>query len=172
MSSHAATSEESSLSYADKKYRIGADFCVERNSSDTLVIEITCDVFGENPAEHLSIPVPFPSRKWYKDGVLLYSVDFIGRNVYYGRNPDFFTGEKALLEYGVVMPPPLYTPQEGQLVLLFDQNSHLTAPQLSPDGTRNETVPVDVFNALLGRWSCEVGNSLGMQSAETVVTEC
>lgn len=145
---------------------------MERNSSDNLVIELACDIADENLAEHQSIPIPAPSRKWYKDGVLLYSVDIVGRNVYDGRNPDFYSGENALLDYGVVIPPPLFTLQEGQLIMLFDQNSQLAAPQVSADGNRNATVSVDVFNALLGRWRCEVGNSLGMQSAETVITEC
>ena len=157
------------MSYADKKYRVGADFCVERNSSENLVIEITCDIFGENLAEHQSIPFPVPSRKWYKDGVLLYSVDLIGRSVYDGRNPNFYTGDNALLDYGVVIPPPLFTPQDGQLVMLFDSASQLAAPQV---GGNNATVGVDVFNALTGRWRCEVENSLGMQSAETVITQC
>ena len=160
------------MPYADKKYRIGADFCIERNSSDNIVMEITCDIFGEDMANHLSIPIPLPSRKWYKNDVLFYSVDQVGRNVYSGRNPDFFTGDNALLNYGMVIPPPLFTPREGQLIMLFDPNSQLAAPQFSTDGNRNETVPVDVFNALLGRWRCEVDNSLGMQAAETVITEC
>lgn len=164
-----ATSEESSLPYADKKYRVGADFCVERNSSQSLVIEITCDIFGEDLAQRQSIAFPVPSRKWYKDDVLLYSVDVIGRSVYDGRNPNFYTGDNALLDYGVVIPPPLFTPKNGQLVMLFDSASQLAAPQV---GGNNATVSADVFNALTGRWRCEVENSLGIQSAETVITQC
>ena len=167
-----ATSEESSLPYVDKKYRVGADFCIERNSSSNLVMEITCDIFGEDMENHLSIPIPLPSRRWYKNDILFYSVDQVGKNVYSGRNPDFFTGDNSLLDYGMVIPPPLFTPREGQLIMLFDPNSQLTAPQVSTGGNQNTTVPVDVFNALIGRWRCEVDNSLGMQAAETVITEC
>ena len=157
------------MPYADKKYRVGADFCVDRNSSQTLVVEITCDILGEDLAQHQSVVFPVPSRKWYKDNVLLYSVDVIGRSVYDGRNPNFYTGGNALLDYGVVIPPPLFTPKDGQLVMLFDSASQLTASQV---GGNNATVSVDVFNALAGRWRCEVENSLGMQSAETVITQC
>ena len=160
------------MPYVDKKYRVGADFCIERNSSSNLVMEITCDIFGEDMENHQSIPIPLPSRRWYKNDVLFYSVDQVGKNVYSGRNPDFFTGDNALLDYGMVIPPPLFTPREGQLIMLFDPNSQLTAPQVSTDGNQNTTVPVDVFNALIGRWRCEVDNSLGMQAAETVITEC
>ena len=126
---------------------------------------------GENLAEHMSIPFPVPSRKWYKDDVLLYSVDLIGRSVYRGRNSGFYTGENAILTYGIVNPSPLFTLQTGQLVMAFEA-SELAYPEFAPEGTTNVTLVDDVFNALTGTWRCEVGNMLGVWSVETVITEC
>ena len=164
-----ATAEIASISFANKKYRIGADFCVERGTDE--IVELSCDVLGEDLSEHVSIPYPTPSRKWYKDGVLLYSVDKLGGSVYRGRNSNFFNGENGILEYGIVEPSPLYTSSDGQIVLAFEA-SELAFPEFAPDGTTDETVVDDVFKALTGTWRCEVENMLGVQFAETVITEC
>ena len=166
---HTAPAENGTYSFVDKKYRIGADFCVERGSQEA--IELRCDVLGENVAEHISITFPTPSRKWFKDDVLMYSVDKIGQSIYRGRNPDFYNGQNGILMYGVVEPSPLYAATEGQLVLSFEA-SELAFPEFAPEGTTNQTIVDDVFNALTGKWRCEVENMLGFQSAETVITEC
>ena len=142
---------------------------MERGTSE--IIELSCDVLGEDLAEHISIAYPTPSRKWYKDGVLLYSVDKIGESVYRGRNANFFDGANGILSYGVVQPTPLYTSREGQVVFAFEA-SELAYPEFAPEGTTNQTIVDDVFNALTGRWMCEVENMLGRWMAETVITEC
>ena len=166
---YTATEEISSLSFADKRYSVGADFCVERGSVE--MIELSCDVLGEDLADHISIAFPTPSRKWFKDDVLLYSVDKIGQSVYRGTNPDFYNGPNGILRYGVVEPSPLYMSKQGQVVLGFEA-SDLVYPDFAPAGTTNETIVDDVFNALIGKWRCEVENTLGIQTAETVITEC
>lgn len=166
---YTATEEVSSLSFADKRYSVGADFCVERGSDK--MIELSCKVLGENLTDHISIPFPTPSRKWYKDDVLLYSVDKIGQSVYGRTNPNFYNGANAILNYGIVEPLPLYMSKQGQVVLGFEA-SELVYPEFAPEGTTNETVVNDVFNALIGKWRCEVENMLGIQTAETVITEC
>ena len=153
----------------DKKYQIGADFCVERGSQE--VIELHCDILGESLAEHMSIPFPTPSRKWFKDDVLIYSVEQIGQSVYRGENVNFYNGRHGILQYGLVLPPPLYTAQDGRLELNFEA-SKLALTELAPKGTTNQTIVNDVFNALTGSWRCEVENILQLQLAETVITEC
>ena len=158
------------MPYADKHYRVGADFCMERGSFT--ILELSCNVFGDNVAEHISIPFPLPSRKWYKDGVLLYSVENLGRSIYRGKNPNFYTEKNVLLDDRVVYPSPLIPLQNGELILVFSPASELVSPTLAPQGTTNETLSDDVFDNLLGRWRCEVENMLGMQAAETIITEC
>ena len=157
------------MSFADKRYSVGADFCVNRGSDE--MIELSCEVLGENLADHISIAFPTPSRKWYKDDVLLYSVDKVGQSVYRGTNPHFYDGANGVLRYGVVSPSPLYMSKQGQIVLGFEA-SDLLYPELTPQGTTNETIVDDVFDALIGKWRCEVENVLGTQTAETVITEC
>ena len=142
---------------------------MDRGTDD--IIEISCDVLGEDLTEFISISYPTPSRKWYKDGVLLYSVDKLGGSVYRGRNNRFFYGQNAILTYGIVEPSPLYTASDGQIVLAFEA-SELAFPEFAPDGTTNETVVDDVFDALTGTWRCEVENMLGRWMAETIITEC
>ena len=166
---HTEPPEVSSYSFVDRKYRIGADFCVNRGSEE--IIELTCDLMGENLTEHTSLAFPCPARRWYKNDVLLYEVPLVGRNVYKGRNPNFFTGPNAILQNGIVEPSPLYTMQNGQLLLIFEA-SELAYPEFAPEGTTNETMVDEVFDALTGRWRCEVENVVGSWAAETVITEC
>ena len=83
--------EDIKPSYVNRKYCVGANFCVNRSSEE--IIQLSCDVKGENLAERTSIAFPCPSRRWYKDGVLLYSVDLVGQNVYTGINRNFFDVE-------------------------------------------------------------------------------
>ena len=162
--------EDIKPSYVDRKYRIGADFCVNRSSEE--IIQLSCDVLGENLAQHTSIAFPNPSRRWYKDGVLLYSVDLVGQNVYRGINNDFFkTGSNGVLEYGLVEPPPLYMFQDGELLLAFEA-SVLAFPENAPEGVTNTTIVDDVFDALTGRWRCELENVVGSYIADTIITEC
>lgn len=167
-----AAAENSTSSYTAKHYRVGTDFCVEQHGSlGDLLLELSCNVLGENLTEHASIAFPLPSRKWYKDDILLYSVDPISKEVCKGINPSFFWGKNALLDQGVVSPSPLLPLQDGGLVLFFSSASNLTSSSF-PQGTTNATLAGDVFNVLLGKWSCEVENILGKQAAETVITEC
>lgn len=162
--------EENKAYYVDRKYHIGADFCVNRSSEE--VIEISCDVLGEDLAKHLSIAFPSPSRKWYKNDVLLYSVDLIGRSVYKNLNQDFFdVGSNGILKFGLVEPPPLYMPQGGQLLMAFEA-SELAFPEYAPQGMNNVTMVDDVFDALIGTWRCELENVVGKWTAETIITEC
>ena len=153
----------------DKKYHVGADFCVERGSEETF--ELSCEILGENLTDHISIPFPTPSRKWFKDNVLFYSVDKIGQSIYRGTNPNFYSGPNGILTYGIVDPAPLYASKQGQIVMAFEA-SELVYPDFAPAGMTNETVVDDVFNALTGKWRCEVENMHGKWMAETVITEC
>lgn len=153
----------------DKKYRIGADFCVERGSDE--VIEISCGVLGESLTDHISTPYPVPSRKWYKDDVLFYSVKRIGRSIYGGINPSFYNGMNGLLQYGVVFPQPLHGRSGGEIELSFEAID-LSYPEYAPLGVTNDTLVDDVFNVLTGKWKCEVENILGKWTAETIITEC
>ena len=154
----------------DKKYRVGADFCVNRSSEE--IIQLSCDLLDENLAQRTSIAFPCPSRKWYKDDVLLYSVDLVGRNVYRGMNHNFFDIESnGVLRYGIVEPPPLYMFQNGELLLAFEA-SELAFPEFAPEGVTNATMVDDVFDALIGTWRCELQNVVGKYIAETTITEC
>ena len=142
------------------------------NRSSEEVIEISCDVLGEDLARRTSIAFPSPSRKWYKDDVLLYSVNLVGMSVYRGINQNFFkVGSNGILEYGLVEPPPLYMFQGGQLLLAFEA-SELIFPEHAPQGITNVTFTDDVFDALTGRWRCELENVVGKWTAETIITEC
>ena len=161
--------EEVKPSYVDRKYRIGSDFCVNRSSVD--IIQLSCDVMGENLTAHTSVAFPSPARRWYKDDVLLYSIDMLGRDVYKGINQNFYNGQNAILKYGVVEPPPLFLFQDGELLFAFEA-TELAFPDYAPPGTTNLTIIDDVFDALTGRWRCEVENVLGKWMAETVITEC
>ena len=158
-----------SYNSTDRKYRIGADFCVERGSES--IIEISCGVLGESIPDHISIAFPTPSRRWYKDNVLFYSVNKLGESIYKGINPSFYDGQYGLLRYGVVFPQPLHATAEGQIQLTFEA-SELTYPEYAPFGVTNATIVDDVFDVLMGKWKCEVENLLGKWTVETVITEC
>lgn len=154
----------------DRKYRVGADFCVNRSSEE--IIQLSCDLKDEDLAQRTSIAFPSPSRKWFKDGILLYSVDLVGRNVYRGINQNFFdVGSNGVLRYGLIEPPPLYMFQNGELLLAFEA-SELAFPEYAPEGVSNVTMVDDVFDALTGRWRCELENVVGKYVAETIITEC
>ena len=142
------------------------------NRSSEEIIQLSCDVMGENLAQRTSIAFPSPSRRWFKDDVLLYSVDLVGKNVYRGMNQEFFNIESnGILQYGLVEPPPLYMFQNGELLLAFEA-SELAFPEFAPKGVTNVTVVDDVFDALIGKWRCELKNVVGEYLAETVITEC
>jgi hypothetical protein len=142
------------------------------NRSSEEIIQLSCDVLGENLDQRTSIAFPCPSRRWYKDDVLLYHVDLIGQNVYKGINNNFFNvGSNGVLRYGLVEPPPLYMFQDGELLMAFEA-SELAFPEYAPAGVSNVTVVDDVFEALTGRWRCELENVVGAYIAETIVTEC
>ena len=154
----------------DRKYRVGADFCVNRSSEE--IIQLSCDLKDEDLAQRTSIAFPSPSRKWFKDDTLLYSVDLVGRNVYKGINQNFFdVGSNGVLRYGLIEPPPLYMFQNGELLLAFEA-SELAFPEYAPEGVSNVTMVDDVFDALTGRWRCELENVVGKYVAETIITEC
>lgn len=162
--------EDIKPSYVDRKYRVGADFCVNRSSEE--IIQLSCDLKDEDLAQRTSIAFPSPSRKWFKDGTLLYSVDLVGRNVYRGINQNFFdVGSNGVLRYGLIEPPPLYMFQNGELLLAFEA-SELAFPEYAPEGVSNVTMVDDVFDALTGRWRCELENVVGKYVAETIITEC
>lgn len=115
---------------------------------------------------------PAPSRKWFKDDVLIYSVDKIGSEPFGGLNNDFYTqGSNALLITGVLLPMPCILHNDGSIEITF-ANLMIAFPDALPEGITESNVKTTLFDTLLGSWKCEVGNLLGTESAVTVISEC
>ena len=115
---------------------------------------------------------PSPSREWYKDDVLIYSVDRIGRSVFRGLNLDFYSqGNNSLLLPGALLPMPCVLRNDGSIEVNFETLRVMLQDRV-PEEVTDANLQGMLFETLLGNWRCEVENILGSQSAVTVISEC
>ena len=148
----------------DRIYNVGTDFCVEEGSNET--IQLCCDAIAQN--SNLPILVPAPSRAWTQNNNTVYSVPRAGISVYSNLNQEFFSN--SILRYDVTSPPAFEAYSDGSLLMNFAANM-LNFPDLAPDSSA-ETVQADVFEALLGTWTCSLATDLQSAAATTVITKC
>lgn len=145
----------------DKIYNVGTNFCLERGSTDR--VQIRCDVVPRDSP--LSIQVPGPSRTWTMNNTEIYSVPHIGTSTSSFLNQDFF--EDSILKYGSTYPSALELHSDGSILMNFDAKPRRPGLTLG-SGDEGD----DVFNALLGKWTCLLASDLQTISATTVVSEC
>ncbi len=143
-------------------YKVGADFCLSDppdplpfGNDPIVVVAISCVLL--NGEDVLPRAFPPPDRIWSKDGVTLYQEDttiLIGDTVV---SQEFETSFPALFES---LRTFFIIGIDGDLRFL------VSAYNLS------NPVVVAAYEELFGEWTCLLNNSLGMESATTVVRRC
>lgn len=128
-----------------------------------MVIILQCPIIQECPRA-----VPIPVRAWDKDGLFVYvglaGVEHNFREEFLEANP--------LLMPGVVFPPPLDIGSSSGSLRLSTLASNLSMPMFAPPGVDQSNVRDEVFNELLGTYTCIVENEYGTDQAVTTISEC
>ena len=139
-----------------------SSFCVARNTSQSLNLE--CDV--HNDPANLPNPQPTPTRSWYKDGTLVYTAQL-------GVMPDAteFFMNNTILQLGVLEPKIMLLTTDGQISYNINVDN-ITVPALLPQGTTINHAREQVFNLLLGIWTCVVSNRFGTTFVNYTISEC
>ena len=126
---------------------------------DSLVV-LPCDV--------INLPQPRPLRTWYKDGNLVYS-EPSGDPV----DNDEYSMENEILIPGVLEPATYSLFSDGSIRYNYAVQN-ISVPQFLPANiTTIEQARDEVFDLLLGNWTCAVNNSLGAPPPITyLIREC
>lgn len=142
-----------------KTYRVGANFCLERGETEEIIL--LCPIIQECP-----LAFPRAIRGWDKDGIFVYvgldGIDYMLRDEFLDANPLFIPG--------VVFPSPfdIRTGSTGSL-RLSTAASNISMPTFVPPGAN---VRDEVFDRLLGIYTCIVENEYGDDTATTIISEC
>ena len=148
----------------DRIYNVGTNFCIEEGSTET--IQLRCDASSQEPS--IPIPYPHPSRSWAQNQTLVYSVPSIGITPVSFLNDGFFLD--SVLQEPATNPPAFQMYNDGSLLMKLGP-TELIYPLLAPNSSP-ETVQADVFEALLGVWTCTLTSDLQTEAATTVITKC
>ena len=112
-------------------------------------------------------PQPSPRRTWFKDGEQVYSA-ISG----FTPDPSEFVMMNPILMPGVLDPITFSTLSDGSIVYNYEVEN-ITSPQLlPPNTTTEEEAEQQVFELLLGNWTCMVNNTLGSATITYVITDC
>ena len=131
--------------------------CVSRNA-DNKIVNLECEILGN--------PQPNPLRSWFKDGELVYSA-ING----FSPNPSDFFMNNPILVPGVLDPITLSALSDGTIVYNYEVRN-ITSPQQLPPGTTEAQIEQQVFDLLLGNWTCIVNNTLGSTTITYLITDC
>ena len=154
------------------KYGIGADFCIERDNTfftadgdydydnDIAEYVIACDLVD-------SLPSPFPAadRRWYKDGILIYTLPAEGTE-----NPTPLVMDNV--EFNAAFPMLMPSSDDFNDVLLFNDEGSITFSFFTFLFGNREYNISELIEQLSGNWTCSVNNSLGADTATTLVGIC
>lgn len=144
-------------------YKIGADFCIRRNTNVTFTI--LCEILEEDLVSGRARPIPTPNRIWEKDGVIVYNVTD-GQNPIVAINSDFYIMTNPLLRPGILDPQNFLPAISGKITFLTRVSSSTKAGV-------NESIARDqLFDSLLGEWSCSATNVYGSDRATSAIHEC
>ena len=155
-------------------YRIGADFCYDRNNSflnddfddddfenDIAEYVIGCDVV----TDVIGRPFPPPDRRWYKDGVLVYQLPALElRNP----TPQVMDNDEFNARF------PLLTPSgnDADNILILNDDGSISLSFINIAFSGRDFDVDEALNQLSGNWTCSVNNSMGTETATTIFGEC
>ena len=112
-------------------------------------------------------PQPSPRRTWFKDGEQVYSA-ISG----FTPDPSEFVMMNPILMPGVLDPITFSTLSDGSIAYNYEVEN-ITSPQLLPPGTTTiDEAKQQVFELLLGNWTCMVSNTLGSATITYVISDC
>ena len=144
-------------------YTIGnSSFCVARNVDR--VLNLMCDV--RNDPSNPPIPLPTPTRSWFKDGNLIYSAQLSAF-----LDASGFLMNNTILALGVLTPMILTLQQDGQ-IWYNTRVDNITQPGMIPEVTTIDQARELVFDLSLGMWTCAVNNMFGTAAVEYLIREC
>lgn len=127
-------------------------------------LQLGCDVINDplNPP----LPLPTPTRSWFKDGELIYSALL-------DDPPDAskFLMNNTIFVLGVLDPATLTLPSDGK-IYYNTQVVNITSPSLIAHITTIDQAREEVFDFVLGNWTCVVSNNLGTVSLQHIISEC
>ena len=146
----------------EKSYDVGTDFCVEADSNDRILLR--CAVVPDSPKGEV---IPIPVRTWRLNDTLVYTKRD-GEITDGSLSGDFITD--SVLRAGVVEPQPFFVVSNGAFFMDFTART-LVQPLLAPSSSV-ETVKRDVFNALMGTWTCTVSTPHQTMTASTIISQC
>lgn len=113
---------------------------------------LECDVL--NDPNMPPIPLPTPTRSWFRNGVRVYTATLED-------TPDAneFLMNNTILTLGV-LDPQVFTLATDGSVTFQTAVTNITSPQLIPDIANVEEAEQELFDLLLGTWTCEASNNL------------
>ena len=125
------------------------------------MIQLDCKIQADPP-----IPLPTPSRSWFKDGELVYTAPLEtvpDVDEYTMANPVLITG---------VLTPGVFSATADGTIFYNTEVENITFAMPLPPGTTVEQARVMVFDGLLGNWTCVGNNTLGSSSVTNIIREC
>lgn len=118
--------------------------------------------------EILNNPQPNPTRSWFKDDELIYSV-LSGTSV----SPTHYYMKYPILSLGV-LEPPVFSPTSDGTIYFNHEVKNITNPdELSPNTTIEQAQRM-VLEHLVGNWTCKVSNTFGSPISVTyiIIDQC
>ena len=128
------------------------------------MIVLHCEIPNEPTMPPL--PLPTPSRSWFKDGKLVYIAEL--ETV---PDVDEYTMDNPVLITGVLTPDVFSATTDGT-ILYNTQVDNITFAMPLPLGTTILQARQLVFDGLIGNWTCVANNTLGSSSVTYVIKEC
>ena len=124
---------------------------------------IACSKLNE---KSLPPAIPAPSVKWILNN------EIIHEDTESMMNTDFLeSGNNKLLSPGLINPIPLTFSNSLEFVTINLCLWNITS-ELIPEGINIDNIHDNLFELILGNWTCQQNNSLGSSSASTLISEC
>ena len=129
------------------------EICI--SARDSKVIPLQCEI--------LNTPQPNPTRSWFKNDELIYSVSSgvsVSLTDYYMNYP--------ILNLGVLEPPVLTATSDGTIYFNYEVKNITNPDELTPNTTIEQAQQI-VLEHLIGSWTCNVSNTFGSAISITYV---
>lgn len=142
------------------RYNIGAEICISRNNPTT--ISLACQIPYGPPLAY-----PIPNRTWTKDATIVVN------STEHGKTPDLanLLDTQLLLMPGSLHPTPFSAAKDGSITFTT-QVRRISSPTRFMEGYTLDDARNDLFEFLLGTWTCGVSNRYGFDAVSTMITDC